>query len=442
MNAWPRTACEYVVLSLSATSWEETAARIAACEGPVAWAWIAARELANWETLVLTVRGATVIDNHLDRYEHVILCSEQLTPEEAAGRFRAGLTGGAHSPQLRFGPLDQTASTYWLTTAPTGVRQLVGEWPRFVADFHISTPHTPNPPGRYDPLTGPGERFHPDVMTGVAEVVYGIPPSLLGNDLSAAIRVVLPDRRARFGAVSFDAGVTAVTIEEGAPGRAAGLRLRAAWRDEADAPRWERLDIPIGSAGAVKLPTRKIPAHAAMAIVDTNGAVLDEHGWSPERGIAPADRGLPSEKVERWVSEGEGLQVEFKRDLDSESARRSFTEVVCAFANGLGGVVLIGVDDDRSVIGYDRPHAVGDQIENIIRNGVRESPRAAVEEVVVRDRRLFVVTVEPSDLDMKPHMVGAEVWLRSGATTFRASPAEVRRMMTPPVALSRTAVWA
>lgn len=50
---------------------------------------------------------------------------------------------------------------------------------------------------------------------------------------------------------------------------------------------------------------------------------------------------------------------------------------------------------------------------------------------------VYVVSVPESAFDHKPHMVGTEVWLRAGGTTFRATPDELRRLLRPPAEPSR-----
>ena len=48
---------------------------------------------------------------------------------------------------------------------------------------------------------------------------------------------------------------------------------------------------------------------------------------------------------------GEDSTIEFKRELPH---RESLAEEIAAFANASGGVILIGVDDDSTIVGMDR----------------------------------------------------------------------------------------
>ena len=65
--------------------------------------------------------------------------------------------------------------------------------------------------------------------------------------------------------------------------------------------------------------------------------------------------------LERLIGGGESYSLEFKRDInDSELT----TNVVC-LANGDGGLLLIGVDDDGAVIGARPRHGKATEPERL-----------------------------------------------------------------------------
>ena len=47
---------------------------------------------------------------------------------------------------------------------------------------------------------------------------------------------------------------------------------------------------------------------------------------------------------------GEDATIEFKREMPR---RNSLADEIAAFANTEGGVILIGVDDDRNIVGLE-----------------------------------------------------------------------------------------
>ena len=64
----------------------------------------------------------------------------------------------------------------------------------------------------------------------------------------------------------------------------------------------------------------------------------------------------PESEIEALLSQGEGLQIEFKRQLpgDSADSKRTVFKTIAAFANGHGGSIVFGVEkDEATVCGLD-----------------------------------------------------------------------------------------
>ena len=58
-------------------------------------------------------------------------------------------------------------------------------------------------------------------------------------------------------------------------------------------------------------------------------------------------------ELENLVKEGEGYNLEFKENIG-----KKFNAEVVAFANGIGGKILVGVSDDGKIIGTDIPETL------------------------------------------------------------------------------------
>ncbi|GJM07277.1 MAG: ATPase AAA [marine bacterium B5-7] len=65
---------------------------------------------------------------------------------------------------------------------------------------------------------------------------------------------------------------------------------------------------------------------------------------------------------------GESKTLEYKRNTDSLV---SILKSIIAFANTAGGTVLIGIDDDGSVVGVDEPGKIQEQLANSIANRIK-----------------------------------------------------------------------
>src|SRR5690349_8746847 len=97
--------------------------------------------------------------------------------------------------------------------------------------------------------------------------------------------------------------------------------------------------------------------------------------------------------IEDLLQQREGSGVDFK--ADGSSPKRIVKDFV-AFGNTAGGSILIGVDDDRNVVGLDDPQGTEEAISNAIYSSTepRQSPLISVmtqddKEVVLVEAQYF-----------------------------------------------------
>jgi len=103
------------------------------------------------------------------------------------------------------------------------------------------------------------------------------------------------------------------------------------------------------------------------------------------------------------INNPESKTLEFKRDLSSP---RSVLRTLLAFANSAGGHLILGVADDRKVIGVENPLDEEERLSNLIADSI--SPRLVpnIEMITVEGKTLLVVEVFLSG--MRPHFLKAE----------------------------------
>ncbi|WP_083856758.1 AlbA family DNA-binding domain-containing protein [Nitrolancea hollandica] len=423
------------MLMLPAEDWSAVARRIRRSGASVAWSWVAISSASSgWELAVLSVRGCTTVQKAFHRYPDVIIATEQLTPTVASKRFLEGWTGAVPGLKegLPFPPMKGKSHPFWVTSERDHEHYLVPpDWPQYY--FHHSFGSTSDLATRIlDPLHAEKLPFYPNLVAALAEIVYGIPPTRVPTSFSPHVLVRLPDRRCRIGAVTFNDGTVQIAIEEGRPAGSLGCCLRVVWRRESTDTEWIKSDLRIEEPGILSLETAGMPAELWALLVDLKGKVLDRSGWSASSGMRPQVAGSLTARVERWLTEGEHGQLEYKQKLGEDKAKRSFAETVAAFANGAGGIILVGVDDDSTVVGYDVPKAQ-DQIVDLIRNRVVESVAVEVDRVEVEEKPVYVVTVSPGDPDAKPYRCGGRVMIRALGTTREATTREIRMLSTEAV---------
>ncbi len=120
---------------------------------------------------------------------------------------------------------------------------------------------------------------------------------------------------------------------------------------------------------------------------------------------------ISAEQVQAWVAQNEGQTVEFKLESVTQT---EVAEAVASFANGSGGVLLIGVRDDQTILGvrqlkdvvymaYAAAHTITPRLDEQVK----------VEDVEVDGRRVVVVIVPDDCADT--YLAGSGYRQRQGA---------------------------
>jgi hypothetical protein len=145
----------------------------------------------------------------------------------------------------------------------------------------------------------------------------------------------------------------------------------------------------------------------------------------------------PESEIQALLSQGEGLQVEFKRQLpdDSVESKRTIFKTVAAFANGHGGSVVFGVESDEATVrGVDGTDLIAarDRLAQLARAIVTPAPEVEVRSYEHDGKTLLVLTVSrgvspPYGITL-PGRQGkpVEFYVRRDATTFPARADEIR----------------
>jgi len=132
-------------------------------------------------------------------------------------------------------------------------------------------------------------------------------------------------------------------------------------------------------------------------------------------------------ELSQFLCGGEHSTVEFKRE---EADNRALATAMVAFANLSGGVLLIGVDDDGTVLGVQDPR-IDERVVNVARDLVRPPLVPAVELVSEQrsGRRVAVVTVERGyAVHALWHHNHFAWYVRAGRQSREVSPEEMPRL--------------
>ena len=121
--------------------------------------------------------------------------------------------------------------------------------------------------------------------------------------------------------------------------------------------------------------------------------------------------------------------MDFKRDL---SSRKSVLKDIVAFANTAGGVVVVGIDDDGSVVGVADPLREEERLSSSISDGIEPQLLPEIYAASYGEHELLVVEVShhPAPFYLKADGPERGVYVRLGSTSRRADVemlAELRR---------------
>ena len=123
--------------------------------------------------------------------------------------------------------------------------------------------------------------------------------------------------------------------------------------------------------------------------------------------------------LELALAEGEGLKVEFKERLSN------LDREIVAFANTVGGVIYLGVDDSGKVIGITVDNSLKSQITDIAYNC---DPSIKIElENLPHDRVLAVHVHKGND---KPYRCKEGFFIRNGPSSQKLKRDEIIAMIT------------
>ncbi len=133
---------------------------------------------------------------------------------------------------------------------------------------------------------------------------------------------------------------------------------------------------------------------------------------------------MTEDKLKSLIAQGENGSVEFKR---AEVNPESLAKEMVAFANSLGGSILLGVDDDGQISGVPDAQKTEEWVAQITRAHVIPPIQAKVMHVISDEKPVVVVQV-PKGKD-KPYQTSKFQYLvRVGTTNRVASVQELMRL--------------
>jgi ATP-dependent DNA helicase RecG len=121
------------------------------------------------------------------------------------------------------------------------------------------------------------------------------------------------------------------------------------------------------------------------------------------------------DELRERLSVGETDQLEFKK---STAQLRPACETLCAFLNGLGGMVMMGVSNEGKLLGQD---VTDNTKQEIARELAKIEPHAAVVIEYLPFEGRFIICLSVTSSTHKPHVYDGRAFQRSQTVTERMS---------------------
>jgi hypothetical protein len=206
-----------------------------------------------------------------------------------------------------------------------------------------------------------------------------------------------------------------------------------------------------GNRASIPLP-EGLPSDAWLWL-KSGAEWLDFRPLSPWGGALSPDIKIdfppdPAVELGKLATRGEGAQLEYKEKLpDTRDEKRNVFKTVVAFANGGGGTIVFGIEDETKTIkGLDgKPSVQRRRLTDLLRDLVRPAPSVRVEDGGVDGRQLLVLHVQPGGGTIYGLVLDGnkpEYYVRRDGTTFYARPEELEAVVAQHVQpLAPAAPW-
>ena len=127
--------------------------------------------------------------------------------------------------------------------------------------------------------------------------------------------------------------------------------------------------------------------------------------------------------IKDLLKQGENEQLEFK-----ESVRKDIVgKVICSFLNQQGGYLLIGVSDDKKVIGIQDAQKWKQELEYYLLNEIAPEAPVMVSIETHQKKELLLIKVWPGS--KQPYVFGGSIYYRHGERTVQASSRQISELI-------------
>ncbi|MCY3774345.1 MAG: putative DNA binding domain-containing protein, partial [Candidatus Aminicenantes bacterium] len=127
------------------------------------------------------------------------------------------------------------------------------------------------------------------------------------------------------------------------------------------------------------------------------------------------------------IETGEDPNTEFKRGVGDLSA---IGKAICAFANGDGGLIVLGVDDSGTIVGVNEdPDALQERLTSFLHTGCSKPVTGVCGFQATASGRVHWVHVRRHQRGYDPFSYSGRFWIRRGRASVAPSPSELQELL-------------
>lgn len=99
-------------------------------------------------------------------------------------------------------------------------------------------------------------------------------------------------------------------------------------------------------------------------------------------------------KIQKILKQPEDKSLKFKKEIPKN--RQNLLKTVVAFANGSGGHIYVGVNDDRTITGIkEEPFDLEEKLSSIIYDSISPIPNLFFQTTTLEDKVIFIIRILP-----------------------------------------------
>ena len=128
--------------------------------------------------------------------------------------------------------------------------------------------------------------------------------------------------------------------------------------------------------------------------------------------------------IENLLQQKEGIRLEFKARPDIDSIAKSIT----AFINTQGGDLIVGIDNNKKIIGIENGWQQSITIQNTLVDLIKPTAPISIQLIIFKKKEVLLISVWEGA--KKPYQYKGIIYDRIGQTSKTTSPAKLTNLIS------------